>query len=119
MKTRIRKQDEFFIVDLNGTLDFEAQGPLKEEMEWLINEVTTGGEAPRKIIFNLKELSFVGSSGISNFIQTLKQVNSTVPIKPRYCYVRSEFQKLIRAFDDERLFEFFESEDGARRSFDN
>ena len=76
-------------------------------------------QSPKKIIFNFENLEFVGSSGISNFVQTLKEVNARSSFRPRYCNVRSEFQKIIRAFDEAQEFEFFETEERARSSFDH
>ena len=53
------------------------------------------------------------------FVQTLKEVNRDAPTRPRYCNVKSEFKKIIEAFDEEQAFEFFDNEERARNSFDN
>jgi len=117
MKTEIRKTGDTIIVTLNGRLDFETYVPLREDLVKLADQ-SSGDLVPKKIIFNLEQLEFVGSSGISSFIQTLKEFNASVPHRPRYCNVKSEFRKIIKAFDDEQIFDFYESEDRARKSFD-
>ena len=66
----------------------------------------------------MEELEFVGSSGISSFIQTLKDFGSENPVKPRFCNVRSEFQRVMKALDDSGQFEFYEDEENAKKSFD-
>jgi anti-anti-sigma factor len=106
------------VVSMDGRLDYENQEPLKEDLIDLIERSKTD-VVPRKIIFNLEHLEFVGSSGISNFIQTLKDFNVKAPMRPKYCNVRSEFKKVIKAFDEENLFEIHDNEDRARKSFDS
>jgi anti-anti-sigma factor len=121
MKTNIKKDGDTLVVSMDGKLDFETTGALKEDLGKLIrqsrNENKTDS-APKRIIFNMENLDFVGSSGISSFVQTLKDFNSHSPTKPRYCSVKSEFQKVIKAFDETDGFEFFENEDRAKKSFD-
>lgn len=127
MKTEIRKSGDTIIVSMGGTLDFETAIPLREELASVIRHTRkytqgTGasarGPADLKIIFNFEELEFVGSSGISSFVQALREFNAAAPSRPRYCNVKSEFRRVIKAFDDEQAFEFFDNEERARRSFD-
>jgi anti-anti-sigma factor len=118
MKTKITKSGDTIIVTMQGRLDYETQEPLKNDLERLIDETKTDS-VPMKIIFNLEQLEFVGSSGISAFVQTLKDFNKASAHRPRYCHVRSEFQKIIKAFDDESDFDIHENEDSARKSFSN
>lgn len=68
---------------------------------------------PKKIIFNLERLEFVGSSGIASFVQTLRDFNANAPSKPVYCNVKSEFKRVIRAFDETGNFEFIDSLEAA------
>lgn len=117
MKTEIKKKGDMIVVTMDGHLDFGTHVPLREDLLKLLSsskqEVT-----PSKIIFNLEKLEFVGSSGISSFVQTLKDFTTGSLTKPRYCNVKSEFRRIIKAFDEEEIFEFFDNEDRARKSFD-
>ena len=117
MKTQIKKTGDLVVVEMNGRLDFETNGPLREELSKLIQPARTDS-TPQKIIFNLESLEFVGSSGISSFVQTLKEFNASAPNKPRYCNVKSEFKRVIKAFDEEQAFEFHDNEERAKKSFD-
>ncbi|MFN7684889.1 MAG: STAS domain-containing protein [Oligoflexia bacterium] len=117
MKTHIRKSGNTVVVSIDGKIDYETQVPLREELMKISRNKTDS--APNKVIFNLKNLEFVGSSGISNLVQTLKDFNSRSELKPRYCHVRSEFQKVIKAFDENSDFEIFDTEERAISSFDN
>lgn len=123
MKTHIRKSGDTVVVSIDGKIDYETQVPLKDELMRLAKQTSNNASGtdstPTKVIFNLKNLEFVGSSGISNLVQTLKDFNHRSAVKPRYCHVRSEFQKVIKAFDEESLFEIFDTEERAINSFDN
>lgn len=117
MKTQIKKTGDMVVVSVDGRLDFETATPFREDLTKLAKE-TKRDSVPRKIIFNLENLDFVGSSGISAFVQTLKDFNTQVTNRPRYCNVKSEFKRVIKAFDDADIFEFYENEDRAKKSFD-
>ena len=120
MKTEMKKNGDTVVVSMDGRIDFETSEPLRTHLSKLIREAKPLTDStPRKIIFNFEHLEFVGSSGISSFIQTLKDFNHLSPIKPRYCNVRSEFKKLIEAFEEEQVFEIHDSEERAKKSFDN
>jgi len=116
MKTQIKRIGDTVVVSMEGKLDFETHLPLREDLDRLIHP-PKHIHAPNKIIFNLENLEFVGSSGISAFIQALQEFNSHAPSRPRYCKVGSEFRKIIQAFDEMELFDFYEDEDKARKSF--
>ncbi|MBU6374504.1 MAG: STAS domain-containing protein [Bdellovibrionales bacterium] len=116
MKTQIKKSDGAIVVEVNGKLDFETQQPFKEDLRKIIQQSKTDS-VPTQVIFNLKKLEFVGSSGISNFVQTLKDFNQRAGVKPRYCHVGSEFQKIIRAFDEQDEFDFYDTEERARKDY--
>lgn len=118
MKTDIKKIGDTLVVSLDGRLSFETQEKMRESLNKILRRSKTD-ETAKKIIFNLQNLEFVGSSGISSFVQALKEVNRDAPTKPRYCNVKSEFKKIIEAFDEESAFEFFDNEERARNSFDN
>lgn len=117
MKTNIKKNGDTFVVTMDGRLDFETHVPLREDLTRLVKQAKTDS-TPKKFIFNLEKLEFVGSSGISSFVQTLKEFNASVSTKPRYCHVKSEFKRVIKAFDEQDLFDFYDNEDRARKSFD-
>ncbi len=116
MKTSIRRDDAggVVIVTLEGHLDFETTDTFRESLMRLETQ-----SAKSRVIFDLGNLQFVGSSGISAFVQTLRDFNSRASTKPRYTNVKSEFKKIISAFDDNGSFEFWDNTERALKSFDN
>lgn len=115
MKTKITKNGDTIIVSVQGKLDYETQEPLKADLRDLIRSTSQSknptDSVPTKIIFNFEKLEFVGSSGISAFVQTLRDFNSRSGIRPVYCNVRSEFKKIIKAFDEDNGFDFYDGYD--------
>ncbi len=143
MKTQIRREGDTVIVSIQGRLDYETQEPLKKNLDSILNPPKPKAPLPRrgsmaptgasaydtdssiellstasKVIFNFENLEFVGSCGISNFIQTLKEFNAKALVRPRYCHVRSEFKRMFKSIEDDQIFECFENEEKAKRSFD-
>jgi anti-anti-sigma factor len=118
MKTQIKKIGDTIVVTMDGKLDFETNIPLRENLAKLARQAHQDS-VPKKIIFNFENLEFVGSSGISSFVQALKEFNVIAPTRPRYCNVKSEFKRIIKAFDEDHLFDIYDNEDRARKSFDN
>ena len=118
MKTNVRKTGKYFVVDIEGKLDYENQVSLKDCLDEILFDTSgTASFHSPQIIFNLEKLQFVGSSGISTFVQTLRMVQGGSAIKPRYCNVGSEFKKIMKAFAQGDDFEFFENEESAMASF--
>ncbi len=107
MKSKIQKQGDTIIVSVNGKIDYETQEPFKEDLARIAKQ-NKSDATPSKIIFNMENLEFVGSSGITQFIQTLKDFGAKTDQKARIINASSEFKKVMRAYDDSALFEFEE-----------
>jgi anti-anti-sigma factor len=115
MKTQIKKTNRGFIVTIEGRLDYETTDSFRENFLSRLASETAG----HQVVFDLGELQFVGSSGITKFVQALREFNLRSATRPRYTNVRNEFKKIISAFDDENTFDFWDSNERALRSFDN
>ena len=109
LKTLIQKSPDTIRVTLNGFLDFGTAIPLREGLSDLVRQMRANKESPQ-IIFDLQHLEFVGSSGIASFIQALKEFKASSPRPPKFCHVKSEFQRMIRAFDEDLDFDFSEDD---------
>ena len=114
IKTNVRMDGESVVVSISGMLDFETTDSFRENLFEIEKQV-----GQNQVVFDLGLLEFVGSSGISAFIQTLREFNSRLPSRPRYVNVRSEFKRIITAFDENKSFDFWDSRERALKSFDN
>lgn len=107
MKAQIKKVGDTIVVAVDGKIDYETQEPFKESLKRIANSAKTDA-TPTKVIFNMENLEFVGSSGITQFIQTLKDFGARTDQKARILKASSEFKKVMRAYDEEQTFEFSE-----------
>ncbi len=118
MKTQIKKNGDTIVVSMTGKLNFEGQAELKDNLKGIL-KTSQRDSAGHQIVFNFSKLEFVGSMGISTFVQTLKDFSERSSSRPRYCHVGSEFQKIIKAYDEAHIFEFFSDETTAISSFES
>lgn len=109
MKARIKNNDNSVIISLDGKIDYETQDKVCEVINGAI-EKNKKDQVAKKVVLNLSALEFVGSSGITQFVQSLKHIHHETSVTPKYCGVRSEFQKIMKAFDEENEFDFFDDE---------
>ena len=108
MQARFAKLADVVVVELKGRLSFETTEPFRRTcMERLVSE---------KVVFDLRHLSFVGSLGLKDFVDTLDRLAQNSGAGVRFCGVSSEFRRL---FEDSGLghIENFESPEKAIQSF--
>lgn len=111
MKASIIHKRGVSVVLFDGHLSFIHAKQLREQLEsFYVNKKN------KKIIFNLKNLEFIGSSGIKPFIQIFKRLNKR-RTKPRLCGLSPEYQRLFRAFEGRKRFHIFENEGEAIQSY--
>lgn len=112
MNLRTRIEGNVVVFELDGNIDFESALQFRNTIDSIEKN------NPERIIFNLSGLRFVGSSAINQFIKCLRGLN-TKTVRPRYCHLSSEFQRLFRAYETARKpFEIYSSESEAKASFD-
>ncbi len=98
------------VVELKGRLDFETSEPFRRTcLERLVQE---------KVVFDLRNLSFVGSLGLKDFVDTLDSMAQKSNLGVRFCGVSSEFRRLFEASGLAGQ-EIFETRDKAIQSFVN
>jgi anti-anti-sigma factor len=89
MQAQLSIKDDVIIVNLSGRINMEYTEPFRDACLKVIPKRS------KKIVFNLKELSFVGSNGIMPFVQTLNDLASLSETELRFCQVSSEFKKIF------------------------
>ena len=110
MKTRILPMDDHMVVEVSGYIDFENSRPISESLD----EIYKRDENAR-VVLDFSHLEFVGSSGLSTFVKSLRVFNR-MRMKPSYFGVKSEFVRLFRAFEEEQPFEVYDSHQRAKDS---
>jgi anti-anti-sigma factor len=89
MEAKVEDRDGIFVVNLSGHLDFESADSLKSQCIKIFTN--------RDVIFNLQGLNFVGSSGITPFLELLTELSKSNGDKFKICAVSTEFMRLFEA----------------------
>ncbi len=110
LRASLSNQGEITVISLEGQLDYENQDVLRENILVLMQ----GG---KKVVVDMEGLNFVGSSGITHFIRSLYEFQEAGYSVPRLCNVRSEFRKIINAYDINKDFSIHESRESAMTDF--
>ena len=108
MEANYLKRGEVVVVELKGRLNFEMSGAFRKTcLERLLSE---------KVVFDLRHLSFVGSLGLKDFVDTLDHMVQHSRRGIRFSGVSSEFRRMFEA-SGISTFAMFESTDKAVQSF--
>lgn len=110
LRASLLNQGEVTVIALEGKLDFENQDMLRES---IVNLTRQG----KRVIVDMEGLSFVGSSGITHFIRSLYELQERGLKVPHLCNVKSEFRKIINAYDINREFFIHETREAAVDGF--
>lgn len=108
MRTQIIQNGEITIVTVSGRLDIDKAPLFKQAC---LNQLKG-----RKVIFSLQDLSFVGSTGISQFFQTLQEVNQLNEKSCRIVGLGADFRR-ITDYTRMHELEIHESLESASLSF--
>ena len=108
MEASYQKRGEVVVVELKGRLNFEMSGAFRRTcIERLLSE---------KVVFDLRNLNFVGSLGLKDFVDTLDHMVQHSRLGIRFSGVSSEFRRLFEASGISTLT-MFENTDKAVQSF--
>lgn len=113
MQARIRRSNQIISVELMGKIDYESL----EGFIDLCRKELTG----KSVIFNLEALHFVGSSGVTSFLQLLANLQRVPNANIKYVGMAKEFVKLFQTLDETKseTLALYVSEFEATKSFLN
>ena len=89
MQAKIKKERDAFVIHLSGKVDFDSSEPFRTT---LLNHVKGSND-----VFNMQGLDFVGSNGITPFVQTIKDLLQGSTALVRFCHLSSEFVRIFEA----------------------
>lgn len=108
MKVMIEDQAGVLVIHLSGRINYESLETFQATCTKHLHD--------KKVVFNMAELSFVGSFGITPFVETVTHLYSEQPENFRFCGVGSEFRRVFESSEVSGI-EIFDSSEGARASF--
>lgn len=89
MKIDQRSKNNIEILELAGELDFHSSPELRDKLQELVKKQAA------KILINLKKVSYIDSSGLATFVETLqkmKRQNGQLILSDLVPAVRSVFE---------------------------
>ncbi len=108
MRAEITKNGPVTVVSLEGQISFETINHFREHCLSKLR-----GE---KVVFNLQNLNFVGSTGITSFFEIIRDFVEQNILDPKFCCVRVEFLRLFEAWFAGHV-EVYDQQDIALRAF--
>lgn len=108
MQANFARRGDVVVVELKGRLDFESSEPFRRTcLEKLMKE---------RVVFDLRALSFVGSLGLKDFVETLDTMAARTTGGVKFSGVGTEFRRMfeVTGLKDK---EFFDSPEKAVLSF--
>lgn len=87
MEAKFYKNGDFTIVALSGRLEIEKTHAFRE--------ACLSSLKGHKVIFCMKDLNFVGSTGIQGFFQVIREFNDHNPSKAKIAALKPDFQRLV------------------------
>ncbi len=95
MEAVVEWESDMIVVKLSGTLDFDRAFEFrKKSLRHFIQN---------KVVFSIKDLNFVGSTGMSSFVETLSEISIKNPNGVLICDVGLEYKRLFETFLNEKL----------------
>lgn len=110
MQAQVNQDGDVVVVHLLGRVDVETATPFREACLQKLSG--------QKVVFDFTRLSFVGSSGILPFLETLTQFHGVNPAGLKFSAVSSEFQKVFASTPLQSV-QIYESAPMASQSYSN
>lgn len=109
MEAKLRQQGEVTIVTLSGKIDIEKNHQFKSVcLEKLAN---------RKLVFQMSQLNFVGSTGIQAFFQAVMEINRQNPYGLKLTGLKEDFRRVLHFQNMNEQIQLHESLEEAVKSF--
>lgn len=108
MNARVHRFGEVTVISISGPLTIDCTQPFRQA----ILKRYRG----QKLVFNMSQASFVGSTGIHDFVETLRELGQGHDFGVKVAGPKVEFKRILQNLEIQRL-EICDSESLAVRSF--
>lgn len=108
MDIKLVLDGDIVIVSLSGRIEIEKTQSFRK--------VCLQNFSNKKVVFCMKNLHFVGSSGIKSFFGVLNELNAHKKLNAKVAGLNSDFQRLF-SFSECSSLEMHENIEGALQSF--
>jgi anti-anti-sigma factor len=108
MRAAVKRLGDVTVISIEGMLEIEYTQPFRE--------VCLHRFLGQKLVFNMSQTHFVGSTGLNSFLDTVQKIDAGNTFGLKLVGVKPEFRRLFASLETQRL-SFFEDIDRAVVSF--
>jgi anti-anti-sigma regulatory factor len=108
MNARVHQFGEVTVISIFGPLTIDCTQPFRQAV--------LKRYRGQKIVFNMSQAAFVGSTGISDFVETLRELGKEHNLGVKVAGPKMEFKRILQNLELQKL-EIFDSESLAINSF--
>ncbi len=108
MVAKLSWYEDIMIVGLQGQLNFESASQFKKKSKRHFTQ--------NKVIFSLRDLNFVGSTGVQDFVNALAELSEKNPYGLGIAEAKAEYERLLEPYQGHSLV-IFKSLELAKRFF--
>lgn len=101
MDARVKELGDITVIEIIGSLSIERTQPFREACKRHL--------LGKKVVFNMEKASFVGSTGLQAFLDTVSAVDQASEHSVRIVSAKSEFKRLFQSLESKKI-EFYENE---------
>jgi len=113
MELKTKKINDVIVIYLSGRLDVHLSAEIEREINNIIQN-----ESGSHLLLNLKDVEYMSSSGLRIFVSTMRILKESKR-KLKLCEMNSAVKKIFEVVELMDMFDIFESEDAALKSFKN
>lgn len=110
MQIRIDEKDGVSVCHVDGEIDINTAPNVKKAFDKIIKEKKA------KIVINLEKVAYIDSSGLATLVELLKNFR-TYGAKLKLVSLSAKVKSLFEITKLEKLFDIFEKEEEALKSF--
>lgn len=108
MEAKLKNQGEVTIITIQGSLNIEQTQPFREAcLRHLLG---------KKVVFNMEKAAFVGSTGLTAFLETIRTLSEENQHGLKVVGVQAEFKRIFQNLEIQKL-QMHDSVAGALSSF--
>jgi len=113
MDLKTKKEGNVVVAYLFGRLDVHLSADAEKEINKIIKEEPTS-----HLLLNLKDVEYMSSSGLRIFVSTMRILKDSQR-KLKLCNINSAVKKIFEVVELMDMFDIYESEEEALKSFNN
>ncbi|MBN1534002.1 MAG: STAS domain-containing protein [Spirochaetes bacterium] len=113
MDLKKKKVDNVVVIYLAGRLDVHLSAEIEKEINSVIQN-----EPDCHLLLNLKDVEYMSSSGLRIFVSTMRILKESKR-KLKLCNMNSAVKKIFEVVELMDMFDLYESEEDALKSFKN